>query len=89
MLPQSDFTEVGFGFLHIFKYAWLFKVLPKYGIQAMEHSAEFELRTNQVHGAEIFLRSRQLLSYSKMLQNFMEPDESTPNHSILFLKGSF
>jgi hypothetical protein len=34
--------------------------------------------THQLHGAEAFLRSRQLCSYSRSSQNFMEPEGSLP-----------
>jgi hypothetical protein len=34
--------------------------------------------TNELDGAEPFLRSRQLCSYSKISQNLMEPNGSLP-----------
>jgi hypothetical protein len=34
---------------------------------------EQKLQTNQLHGAEPFLRSHQLRSYSRIAQQFIEP----------------
>jgi hypothetical protein len=36
------------------------------------------LITNCLHGADLFLRSRQLHSYSRIFQHFMEPEVSLP-----------
>jgi hypothetical protein len=41
-----------------------------------------KLLTKQFHGAESFLRSRQLRSYSRISQYFMKPD-GCPAHLML------
>jgi hypothetical protein len=39
---------------------------------------QWTINTNYIHGAEPFSRSRQLCSYSRTAQHFMEPESSLP-----------
>jgi hypothetical protein len=54
------------------------KVFFRHSLGETENKPRFEPVTNQLHGAEPFLRSRQLLSHSRIPQHFMEPEASLP-----------
>jgi hypothetical protein len=59
---------------------WVWKTLEnqgKYNV-AISTWISFSRLTHSTHGAEPFLRSRQLCSYSRISQHFMEPEGSLP-----------